>query len=95
MIFISCMPLLLDSLVTLLRRFINKQNIFRAHKLHLYQRLVQNGWSHSLVSILYIGSSAIISIACISKNIFFIFLAIISLIIFGYNLEKNYAKPFL
>jgi len=95
LIFISCIPLLLDSLVSLLRRFIKKQNIFRAHKLHLYQRLVQNGFSHSIVSTFYIGSSAIISIACFSRNIALISLAIISLIIFGYHLEKNYAKPFL
>ena len=95
LIFISCIPLLLDALVCLLRRFIDNQKIFKPHKLHLYQRLVQTGWSHSLVSSIYIGSSAIISITCISQNIFAITLAIILLIIFGYSLDKNYAKPFI
>jgi len=95
LIFISCMPLLLDALVCLLRRFIDNQKIFEPHKLHLYQRLVQEGWSHSLVSSIYIGSSAIISITCISKNIIAITIAIISLIIIGYSLDKNHAKPFI
>jgi len=95
LIFISCIPLLLDALFCLLRRFFDNQKIFKPHKKHLYQRLVQNGWSHSSVSSIYIGSSAVISIFCISKNIILITLAIICLIIFGYYLDKNHAKPFI
>ena len=94
LIFISCIPLLLDALVCLIRRFMDNQNIFKPHKLHLYQRLVQNGWTHSLVSSFYIGWSSIISIACISKNIITIFISIISLILCGFYLERTHAKPF-
>ena len=94
LIFISCMPLLFDALVCLLRRFLDNQNIFEPHKLHLYQRLVQNGWSHSLVSSFYIGWSAILSLACISKNIITIFISIISLFLCGFYLNKIHAKPF-
>ena len=94
LIFIACMPLLLDALVCLLRRFLYNQNIFEPHKLHLYQRLVQNGWNHSLVSSFYIGWSAVLSLVCISKNVITIFISIISLLLCGFYLDKNHAKPF-
>ena len=36
-------PLLGDAIITLIIRILNRQNIFEAHKLHLYQRLNQAG----------------------------------------------------
>ena len=42
-----------DSGFTLLRRLKHGENIFRAHRSHLYQRLVQAGWSHVKVTSLY------------------------------------------
>jgi Fuc2NAc and GlcNAc transferase len=47
-------PLILDAVYTLLRRAIAKENIFKAHRSHLYQRLHQNGLSHVQVSSLYL-----------------------------------------
>jgi UDP-N-acetylmuramyl pentapeptide phosphotransferase/UDP-N-acetylglucosamine-1-phosphate transferase len=44
---------ILDTLVTLIVRAIKRENIFSAHRSHLYQRLVIAGWSHAHVSILY------------------------------------------
>jgi len=44
---------LFDSVFTLLRRMIRRENITRAHRFHLYQRLVRLGWSHSSVDQLY------------------------------------------
>jgi Fuc2NAc and GlcNAc transferase len=35
-----------DATITLLKRFINKENIGTAHKKHAYQRIVQYGFSH-------------------------------------------------
>ena len=55
-------PLLLDSLVCIIRRLINKQNIFTSHKLHLYQRLVSSGINHSLVTIIYLLSIVFLAI---------------------------------
>jgi UDP-N-acetylmuramyl pentapeptide phosphotransferase/UDP-N-acetylglucosamine-1-phosphate transferase len=46
-------PFVFDSIFTLLRRLWKGENIFQAHCSHLYQRLVQNGWSHGKVSALY------------------------------------------
>ena len=37
---------LFDSAYTLLRRLINREKFWQAHRSHLYQRLVQTGWSH-------------------------------------------------
>jgi UDP-N-acetylmuramyl pentapeptide phosphotransferase/UDP-N-acetylglucosamine-1-phosphate transferase len=42
-----------DSTFTLVLRFRRGENIFQAHRSHLYQRLVQAGWSHAAVSGLY------------------------------------------
>jgi len=50
-------PFLFDSSSTLLRRFKNGENVFKAHRSHLYQRLNIAGWSHSKISILYLSFS--------------------------------------
>ena len=56
-------PILLDPLICLIRRLINKQNIFKAHSMHLYQRLNKGGLDHSQISIIYILASFCISIS--------------------------------
>lgn len=45
--------LLFDAVHTLVRRFLQKENIFKPHRRHLYQRLVILGFSHRRVSELY------------------------------------------
>lgn len=52
-------PFLLDTTFTLLRRAIRRENIFQAHRTHLYQRLTVAGWSHRSVARLYGMLSAI------------------------------------
>lgn len=43
-----------DTVLTILRRLFLKQNIFRAHRLHLFQQLVHRfKWSHLQVAALY------------------------------------------
>lgn len=39
-------PFVVDATVTLVRRAISRQPVWRAHKSHFYQRLVQMGWGH-------------------------------------------------
>jgi ABC-type polysaccharide transport system permease subunit len=41
------------------------ENIFKAHRSHLYQRLQQSGLSHERVAILYISINGLIA-ACIA-----------------------------
>jgi UDP-N-acetylmuramyl pentapeptide phosphotransferase/UDP-N-acetylglucosamine-1-phosphate transferase len=46
-------PFLADGGFTILRRLKNGENIFRAHRSHLYQRLVISGVSHRKVTVVY------------------------------------------
>tara|TARA_B100000989_G_C19530204_1_gene469227 strand:- start:4436 stop:5395 length:960 start_codon:yes stop_codon:yes gene_type:complete len=87
-------PLLIDSIVCIFRRFFNKENIFTAHKKHLYQRLNQAGWSHSSVSLLYI-SLVILQFICL--RLFDLRLEIMStlfILFMGVYLERFCAKRF-
>ena len=86
-------PLLGDAFITLIFRIVNKQNIFKAHKLHLYQRLNQGGMSHAKVSLLYLSTSifiCVIGIYSLKICTFFAFLAIF----IGFYLNKKKAVPF-
>jgi UDP-N-acetylmuramyl pentapeptide phosphotransferase/UDP-N-acetylglucosamine-1-phosphate transferase len=44
-------PFILDATVTLLRRMLRAEDVWRAHKSHYYQRLVRMGWSHRRLSL--------------------------------------------
>ncbi len=46
-------PFLFDASFTLVRRALAGENVLRAHRTHLYQRLVQRGMAHGRVSLLY------------------------------------------
>ncbi len=46
-------PFLFDSVFTFLRRLRKRENVFTAHRSHLYQRLILAGWSHGQVALLY------------------------------------------
>ena len=46
-------PFLFDSVFTFLRRLRKRENVFAAHRSHLYQRLILSGWSHAAVALLY------------------------------------------
>jgi len=87
-------PLLGDALLTLLRRFFNGENIFTAHKKHLYQRLQQGGMNHAQVSIIYLLNTTILSaVSLFLPNS--VLIATFSFVVFiGIILEKNYAIPF-
>ena len=51
------LPITLDTIYTLIRRLLRRENIFQAHRSHLFQGLHQAGWSHSKVSGFYITAS--------------------------------------
>ena len=56
-------PLVLDAIYTLIRRLIRQENIFQAHRSHLYQRLQQSGWSHAQVASTYLGLTLAIALS--------------------------------
>ena len=43
----------MDAGVTFIRRTLKRENVFAAHRTHLYQRLVAGGYKHASVSLLY------------------------------------------
>ena len=47
-------PFVFDASFTFVRRLLNRENVFAAHRSHLYQRLVIVGYSHRIISLLYI-----------------------------------------
>lgn len=52
-------PFMLDGSFTLFRRLLRGENVLRAHRSHLYQRLVIAGFSHQSVTLLYGGLSLV------------------------------------
>jgi UDP-N-acetylmuramyl pentapeptide phosphotransferase/UDP-N-acetylglucosamine-1-phosphate transferase len=48
------LPLMGDAIYTLVRRLLRRENLFQAHRSHLYQRLQQSGWTHAQVASTYI-----------------------------------------
>jgi len=59
-------PLVGDALFTLLRRAVNRENVFEAHKSHIYQRLHQAGWSHQRVSTIYVVVTLLIAVLVVA-----------------------------
>jgi Fuc2NAc and GlcNAc transferase len=55
------LPLVADAIYTLVRRSLRRENIFKAHRTHIYQRLNQAGWSHAQVAGTYIGMTLAIA----------------------------------
>ena len=88
-------PILLDALSCILRRILNNQNIFRAHKLHLYQRLNQSGMKHSTVSLIYISSTLLIAVFMILYGLIFASILCFLIICLGFYFDRNIAIPFL
>ena len=78
-------PLMVDAFTCILRRYIKGKDIFAPHRDHLYQRLCDNNFSHSKVSLIYILPTIVISTfyyifgikACLFITLCFIFLGII------------------
>lgn len=56
-------PFLFDGALTIVRRALQGENLFQAHRSHLYQRLVIQGKSHRAVSSLYALYAALSGVA--------------------------------
>ena len=88
-------PFWLDCISCIILRFRSRQNIFKAHKLHLYQRLNQSGLSHSIVSSLYIFIILVFGIITSFKIVILNLISLLILLIIGIFLDKYVAKPFM
>lgn len=84
----------IDTVVTIIFRLIKKENIFKAHRTHLYQYLSNElGWPHLAVSATYTFIQLIINILTIilireGKISKFVFLLFISFLGIGYLLVR-------
>lgn len=55
------LPITGDAIYTLICRVVRRENIFQAHRSHIYQRLHQVGWSHGKVAALYMGITVVLA----------------------------------
>jgi Fuc2NAc and GlcNAc transferase len=87
-----------DATVTIIRRFLNKENLSEAHRKHAFQRIVQAGFSHDRTVVYSIGLNFICFglayCSIIWSSLFLLFFILdISIISFVYiYIEKK--KPF-
>ena len=88
------LPLLLDPFICVLRRIKNGDSVFLPHKLHLYQRLHQNGMSHGQVSKIYLSMTIILAFSFLFLPMNYLILLSILIVFFGIYLDKEYALPF-
>lgn len=56
------LPITGDAIYTLFCRTLRGENIFKAHRSHVYQRLNQAGWSHGKVAALYVGVTVVLAL---------------------------------
>ena len=87
-------PLLGDACLCVLRRLLVGQRVFEAHRLHLFQRLYQAGWSHSRVSLTYIAATAFLAVAIIVGGWPWVFILAVSELLLGVWLDQRVAVPF-
>ena len=53
-------PFVIDATLTLFRRMKRKEKLFQAHKSHVYQLAVQEGYSHQVVSLSFLALDVIL-----------------------------------
>ena len=88
------MSLLLDACLCVPRRFLAGQRVFQPHRLHLYQRLHQAGWSHSRVSFIYILVTAVLALAMILGGLIWVLGLSLGVLSLGVWLDQRVAVPF-
>ncbi|MBW3661422.1 MAG: hypothetical protein KY397_07315 [Gemmatimonadetes bacterium] len=68
--FLPLMPLFADALTTTIHRAWRGEKLWIAHRTHVYQLLVQGGWSHARVALLYGAASVACSYWALSSSAF-------------------------
>ena len=87
-------PLLADACLCVLRRAAAGQQIFQAHRLHLFQRLHRAGWSHQNVAGLYAGATAVLAVLQLTLGLGGVLVGAVAVIGVGLWLDKKEAVPF-
>jgi UDP-N-acetylmuramyl pentapeptide phosphotransferase/UDP-N-acetylglucosamine-1-phosphate transferase len=82
-------PFVFDTLFTFFRRLKNRENVFAAHRSHLYQRLVIAGYSHRTVTLIYMGLDVmglLLALLFLLKNAWVDLCVIITLLLSSFGL---------
>jgi len=87
-------PLLGDACFCVLRRSLAGQRIFQPHRLHLFQRLHQAGWSHPRVSLTYIVATSVLAVALLAGGWPWVFGLAAAELLFGVWLDQRVAVRF-
>ncbi len=87
-------PFFGDALITVFRRFLKRQNLFKAHRQHLYQRLYLGKLSKQQVAIIYILQSFVIGVVYVKLNFIYEIGTIFVSLFIMYLLEIKYAVSF-
>tara|TARA_Y100000589_G_scaffold118994_1_gene113242 strand:+ start:17410 stop:18345 length:936 start_codon:yes stop_codon:yes gene_type:complete len=82
-------PLLYDPFITVIKRFINRENIFLAHNSHLYQRLNKAGFSNKNIVFIYLLPTVLLSIIYFVTNIKILLLLSLFIFLYGYYYEDK------
>lgn len=88
-------PILIDTFFCVLRRLLFKQNLFVAHKSHLYQRLHQSGWKHSDIALIYAVATFILCSSFIFSGISLGIFMVSVVFVIGLYLDFFHASPFI
>ena len=88
-------PLLGDACICVPRRLIAGQQVFQAHRLHLFQRLHQAGWSHARVSTFYISATALLAISFHCGGLILLLPLVVVELFIGIWLDQHLAFPFV
>lgn len=87
-------PLLGDACLCVLRRWRAGQPVLQAHRLHLFQRLHQAGWSHRGVALLYIAATALAAAALLLAGPLAVLPVVGLQLLLGLLLDRRVAVPF-
>ena len=87
-------PIFADAISCIIRRLLYKQNIFKPHKLHLYQRLHQSGIKHSNISLIYIVGIIGLSLSYFLGDLNLLFMISLFEILVGFILDRFFAVKF-
>jgi len=90
------MPFCFDTALTMIRRAIARENIFQAHRTHLYQLLNRLGWSQTQITLLYLaltcvgGFTASMSLKLpLTDHIYLLAITLLFYAAFGYIVIKR------
>ena len=87
-------PLLADACLCVVRRLTAGQPVFEAHRLHLYQRLNQAGWSHAKVASTYLAATAAMAVALLYGGLQSVLLLAVFEVMVGLWLDQRVALSF-